>query len=253
MLIKPVSIPTQSLFLKEPVSLVRRSEVYVLTAARNAWHRTKINRYTPNDAMFTTSVSARSAAFPRRQRGTYFLIYEVPALVFDLPNFSLVIVHLNATPPFRKWKLPSVIGNSHRTLVGGDVVKLFEGDNFGSSSSGWSANFGEQTVLMGMVDTDALPTSRTQRRLRLECSFVDSGLMHFKEVSKTPMSRLYLDRIVTDLDNSTYQRRRVHEVARRHNTKSSKILELLVKIGSPAKGPRSWVGADDVDRIRRLL
>lgn len=150
MLIKPGSIPTHSLFLKDPVSLVRRSEVYVLTAVRNAWHRTKINRYRPNDAMFTTSVSARSAAFPRRQRGTY--------LVFDLPNFSLVIVHLNVTPPFRKWKLPSVIGNSHRTLVGGDVVNLFEGDNFGSSSSGWSANVGEQTVLMGIVDTDALPT-----------------------------------------------------------------------------------------------
>lgn len=252
MLISPISLPQDLRLLQDPVSQVRKSEVYVLTARRNAWHSTMINRYKEGAAIFTTSTSAKLCAHDRRIRGTYFEVDEVPALVFDLKNLSLVVTHLNVTPPFKTWHGVGP-ASSLTPLTGIETLNIFASRNYQEFTSGWRRDQGEPTVIMGMVEGDASVKSSEKRSFQLERSYVDSGWMSFKVARKTRVNTSHLDRIIEQLDKRTYRRFRVHELAAVYGTKSSIIITLLGTLGVHVKGPSSWVDADIVTQIRPLI
>lgn len=77
--------------------------------------------------------------------------------------------------------------------------------------------------------------------------------MYFNTVRKSRSNPSHLDRIIGELDHLTHKDLRVHEIAAKFRIKSSAVLDLLETVGSPAKGPRSWVDASNVERIRAQL
>lgn len=254
MLISPVSLPRDMDLLDGNITRVLRSDVHLLTARRNAWHSTKINQYSVNAATFTTASSARSSAHQRRKAGTYFEIDEMPALVFVLDELALVVMHLNVSPSFRSWKAPSALAGRDSPMTGIEAFNIFSSVNYRESVSGWGLRDGEPDVIIGLADSNALSSSTGRRQLQLERSSVDSsGWMYFNTVRKSRSNPSHLDRIIGELDHLTHRDLRVHEIAARFRITSSTVLGLLETVGSPAKGPRSWVDASNVERIRAQL
>ena len=125
MLIRPVSLTRDLQSLDTPVAYIRRSDIHLLTARRNAWNNTMINRYSASEPAYTTVMSAWKEAELRRKPGTYFEIDETPSLVFDLDGISLVVTHLNASSPFKSWKIPAEMTNRDSPITGLDVIDMF--------------------------------------------------------------------------------------------------------------------------------
>ncbi|MDQ0665396.1 hypothetical protein QFZ35_003894 [Arthrobacter ulcerisalmonis] len=253
MLIKPVSLPEDLHLLADHVTCVRRSAVHLLTARHNAWHSTTTNLYRTNAATFTTASSARRAAERQRKAGTYFVIVEIPSLVFDLGERSLVVTQLNVSPLFKSWNAPQALTLRNIAMTGVDVVNVFSSRNYRESTSGWQVSQGQPDVILGISEGTELTTSHGRGMLHLERSSAESGgWMSFSVVRTRRANPTHLERIIGELNHLTHQRLRVHEVASRFRITSADVLNLLEMAGSPAKGPRSWVEVASIDQIRAL-
>lgn len=253
MLIKPVSLPEDLHLLAGHVTCVRRSAVNLLTARHNAWHSTTTNLYRTNAATFTTASSARRAAERQRKSGTYFVIVEIPSLVFDLAERSLVVTQLNVSPLFKSWNAPQALITRNFPITGVEVLNIFSSGNYRESTSGWQVAQGEPDVILGIAEVTEVTTSYGRGMLHLERSFVESGGRMSFSVARTHRTNpSHIERIIRELTHLTHHRLRVHEVARRFRTTSSSVLHLLEIVGSPAKGPRSWVEVATIDQIRSL-
>lgn len=254
MLIKPLLLPRDLHVLDCPVTHVRRSEVHLLTAKRNAWNSTTINQYKTSSAIFTNAISARKAAERQRKPGTYFEIDEIPSLIFDIAQRSLVVCQLNTSPLFRSWNIPRVMIARDYPIAGIEVFNMFAGGNYRESISGWRAMEGEPHVILGIVEGDALASSAGRGQLQLERSSVESGgWMSFRVVRKTRANPSHIERVIGELGHLTQQQLRVHEIADRFHVTSANVLAMLQIIGAPAKGPRSWVDVAAIDQIRPLI
>lgn len=253
MLIRRLSLPNDLGLLGQMVTSVRSSQAHVLTARRNAWHDTLLNRYTTSAAIFTETRSARQAAEDQRGRGTFFEVDEMPALVFDLAQLSLVVTHLNVSPPFRSWNRPNMMTERRLSMTGMEVFNIFSSAHYREATSGWRIGDGEPTVIMGLVNSESLSKIRPSQ-LRLERSSVASdGWMYFTVMKQTRANRSHLDRIIDEIGHLCHRRLRVHEVADRFRISSSQVLELLARVGAPAKGPRTWVEAEVMEQLGRWL
>jgi hypothetical protein len=212
MLIKPVSLPRDLHLLNTPVAYVRRSDVHLLTARRNAWQGTTISHYRTNAPAFTNAASAFEAAELRRKPGTYFVTDEMPSLVFDLDGLSLVVIHLNASPQFRSWKIPAAMTARDSPMTGLEVFKMFAGSHYREAMSGWRIPDGEPPVILGMLESTALATSHGRRHLQLRRSSIKSGRMSFSIERGTDAKPAHLERIIEELGHLTHQKYPVHEI-----------------------------------------
>lgn len=213
MLIKPVSLPRDLHLLDTPAAYIRRSDVHLLTARRNAWHSTTLNHYRTTAPAFSTVTSACESAELRRRPGTYFVIDEKPSLVFDLAGLSLVVIHLNASPRFRSWKIPAEMTARNSPITGLDVFKMFAGSNYRQATSGWGISDGEPDVILGIVESAALATSDDQRQIQLRRSSIKSGgRMTFSIEQSTDANAAHLERIIEELGHLTHQEYPVHEI-----------------------------------------
>lgn len=205
MLIQSVVLPRDTHTLDGVVHLTRRSSVWILTARRNAWHSVLTNYYQSNEAIFTSPASARLYAEDRRKRGTFFEIEELPALVFDMEKFSLVVVHLNETPPFKRWAWPTSFSQS--TLKGIDILRGFSSRYYRQFPSGWAREEGDPAVITGLVDFRMLATASGQHDYWLERSSVEpDGWMTFHRVRSRRITITHLERITEELNAALQER-----------------------------------------------
>ncbi|MEO5321446.1 hypothetical protein PV761_23035 [Arthrobacter sp. CC3] len=213
MLIKPVSLPRDLHLLVTPVAYIRRSDVHLLTARRNAWQNTTLKRYMTTEPAYSTVMSARAAAELRRRPGTYFVIDEKPSLVFDLAGLSLVVTHLNASPRFRSWKIPAAMTDRDTPITGLEVFNMFAGSRYREAMSGWRISDGKPDVILGVVESAALATSDGREQMLLRRSSVQSGgRMTFRIEQSTDADAAHLERIVEELAHLTQQKYPVHEI-----------------------------------------
>jgi hypothetical protein len=81
--------------------------------------------------------------------------------------------------------------------------------------------------------------------------------MSFRVVRKTRANPSHIELVIGELGHLTQQQLRVHEIADRSHVTSANVLDMLQIIGTPAKGPRSWVDVAAIDQIpplaRKLL
>ncbi|MBP1137320.1 hypothetical protein JOE31_003552 [Arthrobacter sp. PvP023] len=253
MLISSLSLPRDLYLLEGEITCVRRSEVHLLTARRNAWNSTTINQYKTSSAIFTNATSARKAAERQRKPGTYFEIAEIPSLVFDLAQRSLVVCQLNASPLFRSWNIPKVMIARDYSMTGIEVFNMFAGGSYRESVSGWRYTEGEPDVILGTAEGNPLASSQGRGQLQLERSSVESGgWMSFSVVRKTRANPTHIERVIGELGHLTQQQLRVNEVAARFHVTSAHVLDMLRVVGSPAKSNRSWVDVAAIDQIRPL-
>lgn len=215
MLIKPVSPQGDLALLDSPVAYIRRSDVHLLTARRNAWHNTTLKHYNTTAPAFSTVASAREAAELRRKPGTYFVIDEKPSLVFDLAGHSLVVTHLNASPRFRSWKIPATLKNRDSPITGLEVFNMFAGSRYKEAASGWQFSNGEPDVILGIVESTALATCDGQEQVRLRRSSRQSGeRMTFSIEQSTDADAKHLERIIDELSHLTQQIYPAHDIYR---------------------------------------
>jgi hypothetical protein len=213
MLIKPVSLPRDLQLLDTPVAYIRRSDVHLLTARRNAWHSTTLKHYSTNAPAFSTVTSACESAELRRRPGTYFVIDEKPSLVFDLDGLSLVVTHLNASPRFSSWKIPAAMTDRDSPITGLEVFNMFAGSRYREATSGWRISDGEPDVIVGIVESAALATSDGQGQIQLRRSSIQSGgRMTFSIEQRTDANAAHLERIIEELGHLTHQKYPVHEI-----------------------------------------
>lgn len=213
MLIKPVSLPRDLQLLDTPAAYIRRSDVHLLTARRNAWHSTTLKRYSTTAPAFSTVTSARESAELRRIPGTYFVIDEKPSLVFDLAGLSLVVIHLNASPRFRSWKMPAGMTARDSPITGLEIFNMFAGSNYRQPTSGWRISDGKPDVILGIAESAALATADDQRQIQVRRSSIKSGgRMTFNIEQRTDANAAHLERIIEDLGHLTHQRYPVHEI-----------------------------------------
>ncbi|MHA7297211.1 hypothetical protein [Pseudarthrobacter sp. MDT3-1] len=214
MLIKPVSLPRDLHLLDTPVAYVRRSDVHLLTARRNAWHSTTLNNYRTTAPAFSTVMSAWESAELRRAPGTYFVIDERPSLVFDLDGLSLVVIHLNASPRFGSWKIPAAMTDRDSPITGLEVFNMFAGSRYREATSGWRISDGEPDVIVGILESAALSTSDGQAQIQLRRSSIDSGRrITFSIEQRTDANAAHLERIIEELGHLTRQKYPVHEIS----------------------------------------
>ncbi len=249
MLIKSVSRYRHKELLERNVTSVRGTVVYVLTARRNAWHSTRISRYSSDEAIFTNAASARLAAEGRRKAGTYFVVAELPALVFDLHDISLVAVHLNVLPPFKTWKPPLNLSQRRATLSGSEVVEAFGSSHYRSKESGWRIHDGEPTVILGVVARGHCQRP-LKRRFSVEVSYIESHRMYFRTARQSQISCSHIERIAGELGHLVKQPLRVHQLARELGVSSSYLRAMLEGHGHSAKVARSWLDAETVEEAR---
>lgn len=212
MLIKPVSLLRDLHLLDTPVAYVRRSDVHLLTARRNAWNSKMLNRYTTTAPAFSTVMSARKSAEGRRGPGTYFEIDEIPSLVFDLDGFSLVVIHINASQVFKSWKIPAALAPRDSPMTGLEVLRLFSGGHYREASSGWRISDGEPHVILGIVESAAVATSYGETHVLLRRSSPKSGKLTFNIAQRTGANAAHLERIIEELGHLTLQKYPVHDI-----------------------------------------
>lgn len=213
MLIKPVSLARDLQLLDTPVAYIRRSDIHLLTARRNAWNSTMLNHYRTIEPTFSNVGSAWNAAERRRKPGTYFEISEERSLVFDLAVFSLVVTHVNAFSPFSSWKIPAAMNVRDSPITGLDAFNMFAGSRYREMVSGWRISDGEPDVLIGIVKSSALRTSDDQSKNRLWRSSVQSGgKMMFNIRQRMEVRDAYLKGISEGLAHLTLQKYPVHEI-----------------------------------------
>lgn len=212
MLIKPVSLHRDLHQLDTPVAYIRRSDVHLLTARRNAWHSTTLKRYSTTAPAFSTVTSACESAELRRRPGTYFVIDEKPSLVFDLAELSLVVTHLNASPPFRSWEIPEAMTDRDSPITGLEVFNMFAGSRYRDGASGWRISDGEPDIIVGIVESAALATSDRGQILLRRSSIQSSGRMTFSIEQRTDANAAHLERIIEGLGHLTHQKYPVHEI-----------------------------------------
>lgn len=212
MLIKPVSLPRDVTILDSPVAYIRRSDIHLLTARRNAWHSTTLNHYRTTAPAFSTVMSAWAAAEGRRGPGTYFEIDEIPSLVFDLAGYSLVVIHLNASQPFSSWAIPET-SDSDSKINGLDVFNMFAGSRHDDVASGWRISARDADVIVGIAETAALFSSNRRGKISLRRSSTQSnGELTFNIVRSTDAEVPHLERIIEELSHLTEQKYPVHEI-----------------------------------------
>ncbi len=88
---------------RRQVESVFPGKLYFLTKNRNAWHSTKISRYTEGDSFFATIDDAKRTAELKRGNGAYFIIHELPAIVLVGYGVSVFLVQLNSDKPFNDY------------------------------------------------------------------------------------------------------------------------------------------------------
>lgn len=91
------------------------ARIAMLIRGRNAWHSTRVRHYQGPTAMYTTARSAQLAAERRRERGSYFYVIEVPALVLRGFRFTALQVEFRPRDPFRGY-----LGVSQGELLPGE-------------------------------------------------------------------------------------------------------------------------------------
>lgn len=213
MLIKPVSLREDPHLLDTPVAYIRRSDVHLLTARRNAWHSTTLKHYSTSAPAFTTATSACESAELRRKPGTYFVIDEKPSLVFDLAGLSLVVIHLNTTPRFGAWKVPAAMTDRVSPITGLEVINMFAGSRHKATTSGWRDSGREQDVILGIVKSAALETSDGRGQVQLRRSSIQpGGRMTFSIEQRTDANAAHLERIIQELGHLTHQKYPIHDI-----------------------------------------
>ena len=213
MLIKPVSFTRDQQALDTPVAYIRRSDIHLLTARRNAWNSTILNHYSTSAPAYSTVFSARTAAEQQRKPGTYFEIDELPSLVFDLDGLSLVVTHINASPRFKSWKIPAEMTDRDSPLTGREVFNLFAASRYRDATSGWRASDGEPDVLVGIVESSALQTSFGQHPISLKRSRIESGgKMGLSVAQRSDGSDTQVEHIVDGLSHLTEQKYPAHDI-----------------------------------------
>lgn len=253
MLIDPLVLPQDGILLKRPVIDVRRSVVQILTHRRNAWHRTMINKYDGDAAIFSDFASAEDWAESSRTAGTYFEIEELPAIVFDLGQRSIVIVHLNSSAPFKAWRTPAHLVEPRTRFTGSSVYDAFNIEESVTRKSGWPSWGKRPTLIMGTVTTVSLSAYKPKRTFYLAKSYFESGFMYFRQERQLKVNVSHLTRITNDTKPLVRQPLRVHEAATYLHTTTGHCVEMLANVGKPAKGARSWVDPDTLDTLRTLM
>lgn len=213
MLINPLSLTRDLQSLDTPVGYIRRSDIHLLTARRNAWNSTMINRYSSNAPAYSTVLTALKAAELRRKPGTYFEIDELPSLVFDLDGQSLVVTHLNASPRFKSWSIPPEMTDRDSPITGREVLKMFAGSDYRDVASGWRTSNGKPDVLLGIVESSALETSFGEHPIYLRRSRTQSGgKLGISIERKHDGADAQLERIIEGLSHLTEQQYPPHDI-----------------------------------------
>lgn len=251
MRIRPLKLPHDLEILESKVASIHESKVYLLTERRNAWHDTLINRYSLNTATFTNIESAKRAAEDLRKAGSFFEIDEMQSLVLDLDKISLVVTHINASPPMRTWHAPLATTNKQKSLTGVEAFNILSGETYREATSGWRSSGGAPDVLVGVIESGNMHAGPFSKSLSLYRSSVASNRkLSFAVRRKSRANSTHLDRVLNELGSRTHQRRRVHEIAKNLQISSSQLLQLLIEVGASASGPRSWLSADEVETVR---
>ncbi|MHA7239560.1 hypothetical protein [Arthrobacter sp. TMS1-12-1] len=195
------------------MAFIRRSDIHLLTARRNAWNSTTLNHYSINAPAYSTVMSAWISAEQKRKPGTYFEIDEIPSLIFDLGGLSLVVIHLNARSRFGSWRIPVALTDRDFPLSGLEVFNMFAASRYREATSGWSVSRGEPDVLVGIVESAALETSFGQNPVLLRRSSIQSGgTMKFSIVQTNDGSDAHIERIIEGLSHLTEQKYPIHEI-----------------------------------------
>lgn len=216
-----------------------------------------LNQYSASAPLFTNLQAARSAAETRRKAGSHFVIKDKPALAFDFGKQSLVVVNLNVSKPFANWTLPPNMANRKSAVPAEDVLQAFSENYLGHPTSGW--NGPHPTVVIGITDSKALSPHVKEGARTLWASYVQSGSMLYRTYTGQAVDFSALDHIAWEMghrgltDEPAEPRHlRVYQLAAQLRVKTKSVRELLEQIGTPAKGPRSWIEPHTVEEVRRL-
>jgi hypothetical protein len=254
MLVRCLKLPHDLEVLGSKVASIRKSRVYLLTERRNAWHNTMINRYSLNTATFTDINTAKKAAEGLRKAGSFFEIDEMWSLDFDLDEISLVITHINASPPLKTWRAPLVTTSRQTPLTGIEVFNILSGQTYREATSGWQTSGEAPDVLVGVIERGSMHRGPFSKSLSLYRSSVTSdGKLSFAISRISRVNSTHLDRVMEELGHRTHQPRRVHEVAKILQISSFQLLQLLSESGASASGPQSWLSADEVETVRERV
>jgi hypothetical protein len=141
------------------------------------------------------------------------VIDEKPSLVFDLAGLSLVVIHLNASPRFRSWRIPAAMIDRESPITGLEAFNMFVGRRCREATSGWRTSDGDHDVILGIVESAAMATSDGRRQVYARRSSIEpGGRMTFSIERSTDSSALHLERIVEELGHLTRQEYPVHEI-----------------------------------------
>jgi len=81
---------------------IRAVKIYYCFYGRNAWHSTWVQKYY-KDCMHSNLDSAKNFAELNRVQGSVFYIEELPALLFDGGNCSVLVTQINERCPLREY------------------------------------------------------------------------------------------------------------------------------------------------------
>lgn len=154
------------------------------------------------------------------------------ALVFDLVEISLVVTHINASPPMRTWHVPLATKNKQTPLTGIEAFNILSRQTYREATSGWRSSGGAPDVLVGVIEIGNMHTCPFSKSLSLyRSSVVSDRNLSFAVSRKSRANSTHLDRVMDELGHRTHQRCRVHEIAKNLQISSSQLLQLLIEVG----------------------
>lgn len=121
------------------VDSISATRLYYVTTGRNAWHSTKIHRYSEG-CMHATLKSAKDYVEKKRVQGTEFNIKEIPSIVFRSPAGDIVITQINTMTPLGSYS-PDALSKANPLVETDPHVALDNYIHIGASMFGVVMSF----------------------------------------------------------------------------------------------------------------